>query len=437
MDLFDLLGPAVASEFADRREALPRVLHLVPNAAEALATELRTSLGARTANVLCDARTREAAGDQVLAALRATGIRAHEALVPDLDGHSPVCDDATKARLAGALPAADIVLAVGGGVLADLAKWLAFERDQPAAVFATAASMNGYAAANVAPAVAGVKTLVAARAHGVIAADPAVLARAPRALTAAGLGDVIARSVSGADWRMNAMLFEEPYSAALAGVLDPFERRYLAAPEQLATGDETAIAALFEGLVVSGAAMTLHGSSLPASGGEHLVSHALDMRARAEGGTHDLHGRQVGVATIFVAALYERVLALDAPRWRAEPLPFDAVGWGTIAPAVAGHHAAQSRRLAEAVRSLLQGAAWSRLRETLGPLVPAPAQVKGTLARAGAAHRLDDIGCDRERFLWAALNAAQMRERFTSLDLAWATGVLPSAADEIIDAWLM
>jgi hypothetical protein len=59
------------------------------------------------------------------------------------------------------------------------------------------------------------------------------------------------------------------------------------------------------------------------------------------------------------------------------------------------------------------------------------------LQQAGAAHRIEDIGIDRDRFLWAVLNGAQMRERFTSLDLAWATGVLPDAADEIIDTYLV
>jgi hypothetical protein len=29
-----------------------------------------------------------------------------------------------------------------------------------------------------------------------------------------------------------------------------------------------------------------------------------------------------------------------------------------------------------------------------------------------------------------------MRERFTSIDLGWLTGVLPGAAEEIVDEWL-
>ena len=40
------------------------------------------------------------------------------------------------------------------------------------------------------------------------------------------------------------------------------------------------------------------------------------------------------------------------------------------------------------------------------------------------------------RFGWVVRNAAQIRERFTSLDLAWAAGVLPAALDPIVHALL-
>jgi hypothetical protein len=59
------------------------------------------------------------------------------------------------------------------------------------------------------------------------------------------------------------------------------------------------------------------------------------------------------------------------------------------------------------------------------------------LERAGAAHRLSDIGVTRERFTWTVQNCAQIRERFTSMDLAWATGILPSAIEPITSALLI
>jgi glycerol-1-phosphate dehydrogenase [NAD(P)+] len=264
-----------------------------------------------------------------------------------------------------------------------------------------------------------------------------VLAAAPAALTSAGLGDVIAKCVSTADWKMNDLLFGESYSAAVAGIIDHVQDKFLSDPSRLASGDPAAISGLFEALVYSGCAMTLQGSSLPASGGEHLISHALDMRAHAEHGRHDLHGRQVGLGTIFAAALYERVLSHDTPRWRAQPLPFDREGWGPIADAVGAHHQKQSARIAAACERLQQDDTWNRVREELRPMLPSAAWVKGVLAAAGAAHRIADLGITRERFVWAVLNGAQIRERFTSLDLGWAAGVLPGAVEEIVDEYLV
>lgn len=436
-ELFDLLGPKVRAELSARRDTLPRKLLLSRDAAEALASELRSETDGRRVVVVFDERTRRAAGDRCVSALASEGFAVHEALLHDAHGHSPVCDDQTQRELASALPEADVLVGVGSGVISDLVKWIAFERKLPAAIFATAASMNGYSAANVAPAVSGVKTLVHARAHRLVAADPSVLAAAPFALTSAGLGDVIAKVVSTADWKLNDLLFGEQYSEAVASIIDDVQEKFLSEPSKLARGDEAAVSGLLEALVYSGCAMTLQGSSLPASGGEHLISHALDMRADAEGSRHDLHGRQVGLGTIFAAALYERVLALPAPRLRSEPLPFDREGWGKIADSVAAHHAKQSLRMAQSAQRLATGDTWSQVRAALEPMLEPAAWVKRVLREAGAAHRVSDLGIDRERFLWAVRNGAQIRERFTSLDLAWVTGVLPGAAEEIVDEYLV
>jgi glycerol dehydrogenase-like iron-containing ADH family enzyme len=159
------------------------------------------------------------------------------------------------------------------------------------------------------------------------------------------------------------------------------------------------------------------------------------MRAHAEHGKHDLHGRQVGLGTIFAAALYERVLALPAPRFRAAQLPLDRASWGPIADSVAAHHQKQTLRMAAACERLEQGG-FARVRDAIAPMLPKAAWIKDVLEQAGAAHRIEHLGIDRERFRWAVLNGAQIRERFTSLDLGWAAGVLPDAADEIIDQYL-
>ena len=73
----------------------------------------------------------------------------------------------------------------------------------------------------------------------------------------------------------------------------------------------------------------------------------------------------------------------------------------------------------------------------LSPLTKDPATVKGWLTRAGAATTAADIGCSREALASAILHMHEIRKRFTIVDLAWLVGILPDAADEIIDRWLI
>ena len=58
--------------------------------------------------------------------------------------------------------------------------------------------------------------------------------------------------------------------------------------------------------------MTMAETSAPASGGEHLISHSLDMMSSIDGQPHDLHGRQVGIGTILAAACVFGGAALEA-----------------------------------------------------------------------------------------------------------------------------
>jgi len=441
MDLFDALGESIRGAFASRRDTLPRALFYSPHAADELARLLAELVPGRAAIVVADLRTHAVAGERCVRALRSAGFSVADRILRDgAGGASPVCDDPTKDALAAELPAADVLVGVGSGVVNDLCKWVAAERGVPYAVYATAASMNGYSAANVAPSIRGVKSLFRARAPLAIAADPAVIENAPFALTASGLGDAIAKPVSTADWLMNHRLFGEDFSQPVAQIIDGVERSYVERPERLARREPEAIRALFEALVYSGCAMTLQGSSLPASGGEHLVSHTLDMLGHVDGAGHDLHGRQVGVATIFAAALYERIFALEVPELRSDlrsaVAPLEPALWGPIAGAVEAEHVKKRASAAAARAALSAPGRWAALRAELSPILRSPGAIQECLSRSGAAHRIDDIGCTRERFLAAVRHCGAIRGRFTSIDLGWLTGVLPGAAEEIVDTWL-
>jgi len=390
----------------------------------------------RRAVALMDTRTRVAAGERVAQAFRDLGWEVTERIVPDpAPGVSPVCDRATVDTLLAGLPPADVMVAVGSGVLCDLAKWLALERAVPSACVATAASMNGYSSPVIAAAIHGVKTVVQARPPLVVAAAPSVLCDAPHAMTAAGLGDVVARWSSSPDWRMDRELFGDYYCADAVSLAAGLEHLYMADPEALRNRSQPAVQALFEALLLTGVGMTMAGSSAPASGGEHLISHTLDMLALRDHRPHDLHGRQVGIGTVLALELYRRVLATEPSRWIAEQGAIDERYWGALSAAVRAEYDGKRKRYAEAGEKLSRPGAWDRLRGTLHPMVRPPSDIRDCLRRAGAAWRAEDIGrtCDDVR--GALLHAREMRSRFTILDLAFMTGVLPGAAGAVIEEW--
>jgi glycerol-1-phosphate dehydrogenase [NAD(P)+] len=271
-----------------------------------------------------------------------------------------------------------------------------------------------------------------------VLAEPGVIEQAPRAMTAAGFGDTIAKHQSNTDWVMNQFLFDEYYCKVCAGLVTDLEPLYLDRPQDIREGRAEAIRGLFEALFGTGMAMTLVGTSTPASGGEHLLSHTLDMMAQVCGGTHDLHGRQVGIGTLFSAALYERVLMLDNPALNPLPASVDDAFWSvpTVVAAVVQQYAAKQPRLESLRQQIAQCDTWDRLRTKLAAETKSPATIRMWLERAGAAVTIADIGCTRERIRSAILHMHEIRKRFTIVDLAWLTGVLPDQADDLIDEWL-
>lgn len=389
--------------------------------------------------IAADRRTWEVCGERVWNSIGDFTKRSF-VIVPDRHDGGPVCDRDTKERLKKQVlkESPGFLLAVGSGVINDLCKWVAFELDLYYGVVATAASMNGYSSANAAPLIDGVKVLIRARPPVFVGADPAVVGNAPFAMTAAGFGDTIAKFQSCADWRMNHLLFDEYYCDFCSGLLDSVETRLLEQPAKIKQKDPEMIQGLFEALFWSGAAMTLVGTSVPASGGEHLLSHTLDMASAAGHHRHDLHGRQVGLGTIFSAALYERILLIENPAFVRAADPIDRGYWKepAIIAAVEAQYEQKKPFLQSACRKLSDPDCWRRLQQELKRRIKSPDQIKQWLKSAGGASTAGEIGLTKQQLLQAALHMHEIRKRFTVVDLALLLGILPGAAEEIIDHYM-
>lgn len=438
----DLLGTSFQCE-CGREHAVPtRHFHYDSDAIKYLGTTIGQYVSEPEYVILADERTYEVAGRLVESYLRAANTPVSSFIVPDKDGHSPVTDTATRDFILREAPSASAYIAVGSGVINDLTKWIAFENRKPFFSFATAASMNGYSSANVAASVDGLKVLYHGSPSKGVFAIPGIIEAAPFELTTSGLGDALAKPVSSADWKLNQILFDEYYCQFSVNLLDSLVAELLENPARIAGRHPEAIQTLFETLFYSGVVMTMVGTSVPASGGEHLISHTIDMISAVQGKEHDYHGRQVGVGTILSAALYEWALSMESPDFQTPGLETARDFWGPLSDVVEQEFVKKGPKYELAVQKLSQPGAWDNVRAILNDLLVPPRRIKECLKQAGGAHRVSDLRVDGralplDQFLDVFRYAYQMRERFTILDLCVLLGITDTQMREIVTQWAM
>jgi glycerol-1-phosphate dehydrogenase [NAD(P)+] len=227
-------------------------------------------------------------------------------------------------KLASELDGCSSLIAVGSGSITDVAKYarqLCEEKTGGKVLFIcfpTAASVTAYTSALAALTIDGVKRTQPAAAPDVVICDLRTLADAPRVMTQAGLGDVLARSVSYGDWYLaNQLGMDDSFSLVPGKLLEHAEHDMLRHAEGVGSGDLAAVRAVTEALLLSGMAMSIVNQTAPLSGWEHAISHCLDLTAAGDGRQLALHGGQVAVATLVAARAYERAWAeLDVDRLR-------------------------------------------------------------------------------------------------------------------------
>ena len=350
----------------------------------------------------------------------------------------PHADDATVAQVVTALDDSPGIVSIGSGTINDLGKRAAALAGRPYVTVGTAASMNGYASGIAAILSDGLKTTVASRPPWAIILDTEILAAAPAALTQAGLGDLLSKPVSDTDWWLANQLEGSGYSTLPGSIVDHAVAEAAAAAAGLKARVPAAHGALGKALVLSGVAMVVAGSSSPASGGEHLLSHLWDMENLVAGRETRLHGAQVGVTSCITAALYQRLLRLENPVF-TEPPP-----WAEEADRIAAEHGvlaeviapqAQRKHARAAARVATLRARWSEIRAGMqARQLPTPDALRAILSAAGAPSTLAELGVDRTDAARVFRLARDIRDRVTVLDVGFELGVLPNEVDALLDA---
>lgn len=374
--------------------------------------------------VVSDPTTWRVLGERVVVALG--GIAVVDELVLE---EKPHADLVTAERIQTRAAGCDALVAVGSGTINDLCKYVAHHAGKPCVVFATAPSMNGYTSANAAITTHGHKQSLPATPPLGVFMDLAVLSAAPARMIRSGLGDSLCRSTAQADWLLAHGLLDQPYREAPFQLLAEDEPALLAAPEALLGGDPSAMERLARTLVMSGFGMTLCGSSHPASQGEHLISHYLDMLGDPDW-PEAFHGEHIAVTTLTMARLQETLLVGTAPELRPCELdeaafvarygkPLGESCWASFRPKCLTVQRARAlnRRLA---------VDWPDIRARIEAVSRPAAELEAVLHRAGAPTRPADLGIPEAAYRDAVLHAREIRDRYTFLDLAADSGRLAS-----------
>lgn len=194
----------------------------------------------------------------------------------------------------------DIVVGLGGGKNIDVAKYVGWKRDIPVVSVPTIPSHDGIASPMISLSGGGKPYSYYSRPPHYVLIDPDVLVNAPLQFIRAGYGDIVGKYTSVYDWWLAHVDVGEyfgDYSAALAKLTFKHVVRFRRA---IARRSYEGINVLLEALVTNGIVMGIQHSSRPASGSEHLISHALDYLRGKKG----MHGLQVGLGTI-VAAYFQ------------------------------------------------------------------------------------------------------------------------------------
>jgi glycerol-1-phosphate dehydrogenase [NAD(P)+] len=292
-----------------------------------------------------------------------------------------------------------MLVAVGSGTINDLVKLAAHKAGKPYIVFPTAASMNGYVSRNASIGTHGHKQSVAATLPLAVYMDMQVITEAPLRLTQAGLGDSLARPTAQADWLLSHHLLGTAYDDAPYQMIAAYEPMLFAQAGALLHGDRETLECLMKLLLVSGFGMTIAGSSIPASGAEHMVAHILSQPG-------SLHGEEIAFTSVEMAAQQARLLGQSKIAFCALDIHADE-----------GYSKKRAAILAAYPDLAIPRTTWERAREAIAAIHVVPEKLSTIRKAARLPEHPATLGWDDARYREALATARFTRDRFTCLDV--------------------
>ena len=259
---------------------MPREVHIGPNVLDDIGEICKNLRLFDEALVVSGYHTFDVAGKRTVEALEKSDFGVEVVKVKDASMESV---EMVQERIANA----SVVLGVGGGKIIDVAKLASTNAHNYFISVPTTASHDG-----IASPMASIKNDIgsvskSANSPMAVVADTGIINDSPFRLIAS-------------DWKLAYRLRNEPYSESAAALSEMTAKLIIKSSDSIKEGLEESARIVVKSLFSSGMAISIAGSSRPASGSEHLFSHALDRVAKKPA----LHGEQCGVGTIMMMHLH-------------------------------------------------------------------------------------------------------------------------------------
>lgn len=394
--------------------------------------------GAKKPFILADINTFAAAGEAVCDLLDAQGIGYSRHIFPD-SALEPD-EKAVGSLMLHYDHSCDLIIGVGSGVINDIGKILSSVTGHRYIIVATAPSMDGYASATSSMARDCLKVSLNTRCADVILGDIDILKNAPLHMLRSGLGDMLAKYISIAEWRIAHLVTGEYYCENVAQLIRSALKKCVDNAEGLLKREDAAVRAVFEGLVIGGIAMTYAGVSRPASGVEHYFSHVWDMRGLEFGTPVDLHGIQCAQATLVSAKLYEAVKGMTPDKEKAERFVADFCydSWSETLRNFLGRSAetmialeekeGKYRKSTHPARFETIQKNWSAIVQIIEEEIPSYETLSHILTTIGISRELD---MDKHTAVLSFLATKDIRDKYVLSRLAWDLGICDTLCDLI------
>ncbi len=219
---------------------------------------------------------------------------------------------------------AKVIIGVGGGTKIDIAKKSAFDLNLYFISVPTSASHDGVASPRASIKKGEISVSMEATMPVAIVADTEIMVKSPFRFLASGAADVLSNLTAVKDWSLAHRLKGEKISSSAYMIAEFAAKEIINNASQIKPNLEESVWFVMKQIAFSGIAMSVAGSSRPASGSEHMFAHAVDAIKKGNG----LHGELCGIGTIISMYLHggDWILVRDTLRRIGAPVKIDQVG---------------------------------------------------------------------------------------------------------------